>query len=121
MAAHLAALEIFEEAGMDKIGEKRDLITSYLEFVIDSISEKHKDKCSFELITPRDKKQRGSQLSIKVMGQGIELFKRICALGVLADWREPNVIRLSPVPLYTSYEECFHFGQALEIGISTSS
>jgi len=121
MAAHLAALEIFEEAGMDKIGEKRDLITSYLEFVIDSISEKHKDKCSFELITPRDKKQRGSQLSIKVMGQGIELFKRICALGVLADWREPNVIRLAPVPLYTSYEDCFHFGQALEIGISTSS
>jgi len=121
MAAHLAALEIFDEAGMDKIGEKRDLITSYLEFVIDSISEKHRDKCSFELITPRDNKQRGSQLSIKVMGQGIELFKRICALGVLADWREPNVIRLAPVPLYTSYEDCFHFGQALEIGISTSS
>jgi len=121
MAAHLAALEIFEVAGMDNIGEKRDLITSYLEFVIDSISEKNRDKCSFELITPRDKKQRGSQLSIKVMGQGIELFKRICALGVLADWREPNVIRLAPVPLYTSYEDCFHFGQALEIGISTSS
>ena len=120
MAAHLAALEIFEEAGMDKIGEKRDLITSYLEFVIDNISENYKEKCSFELITPRDKKQRGSQLSIKVMGQGIELFKRICALGVLADWREPNVIRLAPVPLYTSYEDCFHFGQALEIGISKS-
>jgi kynureninase len=120
MAAHLAALEIFNEAGMDNIGEKRDLITSYLEFVIDSISEKYKEKCSFELITPRDKKQRGSQLSIKVMGQGIELFKRICELGVLADWREPNVIRLAPVPLYTSYEDCFHFGQVLEIGISTS-
>ena len=120
MAAHLAALEIFEEAGMDKIVEKRDLITSYLEFVIDNISEKHKEKCSFELITPRDKKQRGSQLSIKVMGQGIELFKRICALGVLADWREPNVIRLAPVPLYTSYEDCFHLGQELVIGISTS-
>jgi kynureninase len=119
MAAHLAALEIFEEAGMDNIGEKRDLITSYLEFVIDSISEKHRDKCSFELITPRDKKHRGTQLSIKVMGQGIELFKRICALGVLADWREPNVIRLAPVPLYTSYEDCFHFGQALEIGIAS--
>ena len=120
MAAHLAALEIFEEAGMDKIGEKRDLITSYLEFVIDNISENYKEKCSFELITPRDKKQRGSQLSIKVMGQGVELFKRICALGVLADWREPNVIRLAPVPLYTSYEDCFHLGQELEIGISTS-
>ena len=120
MAAHLAALEIFNEAGMDNIGEKRDLITSYLEFVIDSISEKYKEKCSFELITPRDKTQRGTQLSVKIMGQGAELFKRICELGVLADWREPNVIRLAPVPLYTSYEDCFHFGQELEIGISTS-
>ena len=120
MAAHLAALEIFEEAGMEKIGEKRDLITSYLEFVINSISEKHKEKCSFELITPRDKTQRGTQLSVKINGQGAELFKRICELGVLADWREPNVIRLAPVPLYTSYEDCFHFGQVLEIGISTS-
>ena len=120
MAAHLAALEIFEEAGMEKIGEKRDLITSYLEFVIDSVSEKHKEKCSFELITPRDKRQRGTQLSVKINGQGAELFKRICELGVLADWREPNVIRLAPVPLYTSYEDCFHFGQVLEIGISTS-
>lgn len=54
------------------------------------------------------------------MGQGVELFKQISKLGVLADWREPNVIRLAPVPLYTSYEDCFHFGQALEIGISTS-
>ena len=120
MAAHLAALEIFNEAGMDNIGEKRDLITSYLEFVIDSISEKYKEKCSFELITPRDKTQRGTQLSVKINGQGAELFKRICELGVLADWREPNVIRLAPVPLYTSYEDCFHFGQELEIGISTS-
>ena len=87
MAAHLAALEIFNEAGMDNIGEKRDLITSYLEFVIDSISEKYKEKCSFELITPRDKTQRGTQLSVKINGQGAELFKRICELGVLADWR----------------------------------
>ena len=119
MAAHLAALEIFEEAGMEKIGEKRDLITSYLEFVINSISEKHKEKCSFELITPRDKTQRGTQLSVKIMGQGSVLFKRISELGVLADWREPNVIRLAPVPLYTSFEDCFHFGQVLEIGISS--
>ena len=119
MAAHLAALEIFNEAGMDNIGEKRDLITSYLEFVIDSISEKYKEKCSFELITPRDKTQRGTQLSVKINGQGAELFKRICELGVLADWREPNVIRLAPVPLYTSFEDCFHFGQVLEIGISS--
>ena len=114
MAAHLAALEIFNEAGMDNIGEKRDLITSYLEFVIDSISEKYKEKCSFELITPRDKTQRGTQLSVKINGQGAELFKRICELGVLADWREPNVIRLAPVPLYTRYEDCFYFGQILE-------
>ncbi len=114
MAAHLAALEIFEEAGMNRIGEKRDLITSYLEFIIDTISEKNKKKCSFELITPRDKKQRGAQLSIKINGQGIAFFKHITEQGVIADWREPNVIRLAPVPLYTSYEDCFYLGQIIE-------
>lgn len=117
MAAHLAALEIFKEAGMNRIGEKRDLITSYLEFIIDTISEKNKEKCSFELITPRDKKQRGTQLSIKINGQGITFFKYITEQGVIADWREPNVIRLAPVPLYTSYEDCFYLGQILEEAI----
>ncbi len=117
MAAHLASLDIFEEAGMDRIGTKRDLMTAFMEFVIDDISEKNKDRCTFELITPRDKTKRGAQLSIMAKGQGKALFDALSDLGVVADWREPNVIRIAPAPLYNSYEDCYWFGQLLEKAI----
>ncbi len=117
MAAHLAAVDIFDQAGMEAIGTKRDLMTAYLEFVIDSISERNKEKCTFELITPRDKKQRGAQLSIMALGQGKALFDALSDLGVVADWREPNVIRIAPAPLYNSFEDCWWFGQLLEKAI----
>ena len=117
MAAHLASVEIFEEAGMDRIGEKRDLMTAFLEFVIDDISERNKDRVSFELITPRDKTKRGAQLSIMAKGQGKALFDALSAEGVVADWREPNVIRVAPAPLYNSFEDCYWFGQLLEKAI----
>jgi kynureninase len=117
MAAHLASVDIFAQAGMEVIGAKRDLMTAYLEFVIDSISERNKDKCTFELITPRDKKQRGAQLSIMAHGQGRALFDALSDLGVVADWREPNVIRVAPAPLYNTYEDCWWFGHLLEKAI----
>jgi kynureninase len=117
MAAHLASLEIFDEAGMDRIGAKRDLMTAYLEFVIDDISEKNKDRVTFELITPRDKTKRGAQLSIMAKGQGKALFDALSDEGVVADWREPNVIRVAPAPLYNSFEDCYWFGQLLEKAI----
>ena len=117
MAAHLASLDIFDEAGMDRIGAKRDLMTAYLEFVIDDISEKNKDRVSFELITPRDKTKRGAQLSIMAKGQGKALFDALAEEGVVADWREPNVIRVAPAPLYNSFEDCYWFGQLLEKAI----
>jgi kynureninase len=117
MAAHLASLDIFEEAGMERIGEKRDLMTAYMEFVIDNISEKNKERCTFELITPRDKTKRGAQLSIMAKGQGKALFDALSAEGVVADWREPNVIRIAPAPLYNSYEDCYWFWQLLEKAI----
>lgn len=117
MAAHLASLEIFEEAGMDRIGAKRDQLTAYLEFIIDDISAKNADKCTFEIITPRNKKQRGAQLSILVHGQGKDLFDALSKQGVVADWREPNVIRIAPAPLYNSFEDCYMFGQYLQNAI----
>ncbi|MFN5148037.1 MAG: kynureninase [Flavobacteriia bacterium] len=117
MAAHLASLDIFEEAGMDRIGAKRDLMTAFLEFVIDDISEKNKDRVSFELITPRDQTKRGAQLSIMAKGQGKALFDALANEGVVADWREPNVIRVAPAPLYNSFEDCFWFGQLLQKAI----
>jgi len=88
-----------------------------LEFVIQEISERNSDKCTFEIITPSEIHRRGAQLSIMALGQGRKLFDALSDLGVIADWREPNVIRLAPVPLYTSFEDIYHFGQILKRGI----
>lgn len=117
MAAHLASLDIFEAAGMERIGTKRDRMTAFLEYVIDDISERNKDRVTFEIITPREIKKRGAQLSILVHGQGKALFDALSEEGVVADWREPNVIRIAPAPLYNSYEDCYWFGQLLEAAI----
>jgi len=114
MAAHLASLEIFHEAGMENIGKKRDVLTAYLEHIIIDISERNKAKCEFEIITPKELHNRGAQLSVLAHGKGKELFDQITALGVIADWREPNVIRVAPAPLYNSFEDCWCFGQILE-------
>lgn len=116
MAAHLASLDLFEEAGMDLISKKRDDLTAYLEFVINEISSSN-EKANFEIITPKDPKKRGAQLSILAHGQGKSLFDAMSKSGVVADWREPNVIRIAPAPLYNSYEDVFNFGQKLEAAI----
>ncbi len=117
MAAHLASLEIFEEAGMERIAQKRNQLTAFLAFLIEDVSERNKEKCSFEIITPKSPSERGAQLSILAKGQGKQLFDRLTELGVIADWREPNVIRIAPAPLYNSYEDCFLFAQYLESAI----
>ena len=113
MAAHLASLEIFEDAGMERIAQKRDQLTAFLAFLIEDVSVRNQEKCSFEIITPNNPSQRGAQLSILAKGQGKQLFDRLTDLGVIADWREPNVIRIAPAPLYNSYEDCFRFAQYL--------
>jgi kynureninase len=117
MAAHLASLEIFEEAGMERIAQKRDQMTAFLAFLIEDVSVRNQEKCSFEIITPNNPSQRGAQLSILAKGQGKKLFDRLTDLGVIADWREPNVIRIAPAPLYNSYQDCFRFAQYLERAI----
>ncbi|MBX2949673.1 MAG: kynureninase [Crocinitomicaceae bacterium] len=117
MAAHLASLDVFDEAGMEAIGKKRDTLTAFLEFVIHDISERNKDKVTFEIITPKEISRRGAQLSILVHGQGKSLFDKLAAEGVVADWREPNVIRIAPAPLYNSFEDCYRFGEYLEKAI----
>ena len=114
MATHLASLEIFHEAGMDCIGAKRDVLTAYLEYVINDVSERNKDRCTFEIITPKEVAKRGAQLSIHVHGQGKGLFNKLTEFGVIADWREPNVIRIAPAPLYNSFEDCYRFVEHLK-------
>ena len=117
MAVQLASLEIFKKAGMGRISEKRDLLTAYLEYIILDVSERNKTTCSFEIITPSEPAKRGSQLSMLVHGKGKELFENLSKNGVVADWREPNVIRVAPAPLYTSFEDCYWFGKFLEDAI----
>jgi kynureninase len=102
MAAHIASMEIFDEVGMMALRAKSTNLTGFLEFVINTISEKHQDKCKLEIITPQAVSERGAQLSILVHGQGKELFDKLSSQGVVADWREPNVIRIAPAPLWRS-------------------
>lgn len=118
MAAHLASLAIFDEVGMDALIRKRIDLTNYLEFLILDLSARKGDLCSFEIITPKNPEKRGAQLSILVHGMGKSLFDAITKMGVIADWREPNVIRIAPVPLYNSYEDVYRFGESLEKAIA---
>jgi kynureninase len=115
LAPYLASVEMFDEIGMDKLIEKRDRITSYLEFILHEI-DKEVDS-NFEIITPSNLLERASQLSVFLHGEGRSLFDYLMKNGVITDWREPNVIRLAPVPLYCSYEDMYEFGQILKKGI----
>ncbi|WP_209406108.1 kynureninase [Pseudozobellia sp. WGM2] len=112
LAPYLASLEMFEEVGMKALIDKRNLIVSYLEYVLTEIDKQTEG--SFEIITPED---RGCQLSVFLHGQGKELFDYLMKNGVVIDWREPNVIRLAPAPFYCSFEDMFRFGQILKQGI----
>lgn len=110
-ASHLAALELFDEVGIEKLRKKSLKLTGYLEFLIKDIAG---DSGIFEIITPSDPEQRGCQLSIFFHKDGRRLFDALAAAGVIADWREPNVIRIAPVPLYNRYEDVYQFAHILK-------
>lgn len=115
MAPYLASLELFEEVGMQALIEKRNQIVAYLEFILHEIDAETTG--TFEIITPSAQEERGTQLSVFLHGQGKEIFRYLMDQGVITDWREPNVIRLAPVPFYCSFEEMYEFGQILKAGI----
>lgn len=120
MAAHKASVDIFDEVGMDKLLRKQKLLSGFLEFVIDDINEKHLDKSKgkwLNNITPRDWSQRGCQVSVIAEGFGRPLFDVLLNEGVISDWREPNVIRIAPVPLYNSFIDIYKFGEILKKAI----
>ena len=117
LAPYLASVEMFAEVGMDKLIAKRNLITSYLEFILHEI-DKELEEAEFEILTPSNQEERGCQLSVYLHGQGRELFDRLMKNGVITDWREPNVIRLAPAPFYCSFEDMYEFGQILKELIS---
>ena len=117
LAPYLASVHMFAEVGMQKLIKKRNLITAYLEYILHEI-DKEVDS-TFEIITPANQEERACQLSVFLHGEGRSLFDYLMKNGVITDWREPNVIRLAPVPLYTSFEDMYEFGQVLKTGIQS--
>ncbi|MBT6965486.1 MAG: kynureninase [Flavobacteriales bacterium] len=106
LAAIRASLSIFDEVGMDKLVAKSKELTNFLLFLLDSIETDR-----IEIITPEE---RGCQLSIRVKNGNKILFDAITEKGVVADWREPDVIRVAPIPLYNSFQDVFNFYSILK-------
>jgi kynureninase len=104
-----ASLDIFEAATMPALRQKSLLLTNYLEFLITQLSQN-----SIRIITPTAPAQRGCQLSIQVINADKTLFQRVTAAGVIADWREPDVIRVAPVPLYNTFSDVYAFANTLD-------
>ncbi len=105
MAVHNASLTIFEEAGMDALTTKSKTLTAYLQYVLERSGK------GLKIITPE---QRGCQLSILTDANGKALFEHLQNHGIIADWREPNVIRMAPTPLYNSFEDVWRVGEVLK-------
>lgn len=120
MAAHRASLELFKTIGMTALRQKSELLTNYLEFILEDINQRATQKV-FTVITPKESAQRGCQLSILTNENGYALFEHLSAAGVIMDWRKPNVIRVAPTPMYNRFEEVYRFGalleEALELGV----
>lgn len=113
MAIHKAALDIFSEAGMERVREKSLHLSAYLMHVIDAVGTQFPDH-ALRIITPREDSMRGAQVSTIATRNGRSLFDALTREGVIADWRNPDVIRMAPAPLYCSFEDVFHFGEILQ-------
>jgi kynureninase len=112
MAPLRASLAIFEETGMDALRQKSIKLTNYLQFLLESEPDGQSKK-QYTIITPRQADQRGCQLSILVREHPKELFTKLEAAGVKCDFREPNVIRAAPTPLYNTFHEVWRFANIL--------
>lgn len=110
-AAHLASLSLFEKAGMRSLRKKSVLLTGYLDFLLRAMDH---DQHHFVIITPQNPNERGCQLSLLMKKNGRKVFDKLTKAGVIADWREPDVIRVAPVPLYNTFEEVFRFADVFK-------
>lgn len=108
LAALRASLDIFHEAGMDALREKSELLTGYMEYLV-----YENNNGNIEIITPENKTERGCQLSIRAKLNGKFLHKKLNNAGVICDWREPDVIRCAPVPLYNTFMDIWKFTEIL--------
>lgn len=110
LAGTRSSLDLFEKAGIDNLREKSIKLTGFLEFLIDELNDS-----SISIITPRAAEERGCQLSIQMKNANRSLFEELTEKGVVADWREPDVIRIAPAPLYNSFTEVYEFVQLLKL------
>jgi kynureninase len=106
MAAHKASLDIFDEAGIDRLISKSHKLTGYLNDLLLEIQQMSTHEGLFSIITPRE---RGCQLSLLFHKNGKAMFNFLSENGVIADWREPDVIRVAPIPLYNSFQDIYQF------------
>jgi kynureninase len=112
MAAHRAALDLFDEAGLSNLREKSLKLTAYMEYIVLEANKKIGFE-KFKIITPWEPDKRGAQLSIICKEGGKKVFDKLTEQGIIGDWREPEVLRFAPVPMYNSFEDVFRFGQIL--------
>ncbi len=106
MAAIRASLDTIAEAGFENLREKSIKLTGYLEFLLDEMKND-----AINVITPRNPMERGCQLSIQVKNADKRLHTKLTKSGVVSDWREPDVIRIAPTPLYNSFTDVFRFSE----------
>lgn len=109
MAAIRASLDLFAQADMDRLRTKSLKLTGYLEYLLDELNDPR-----INIITPRDPNARGCQLSLQVLNADRSLHQALMEAGVISDWREPDVIRVAPAPLYNSFEDVFRFVERLK-------
>ena len=115
MAAIMSSLQIFAEAKIENLRAKSIKLSSYLEYLINEIGDE-----SIKIITPSDPNQRGSQLSIQMKNADNKLFDWLTEKGVVADWREPDVIRVAPTALYNSFGDVYQFVNLLKEGLKSN-
>jgi kynureninase len=115
MVSVWSALKIFDEVGMAALRKKAISLTGYLEYLVNTLGDD-----VINIVTPADPEQRGSQLSIQVKSANKKLFDKITEDGVIADWREPDVIRVAPVPMYNSFEDVYSFYTILKSALAAN-
>lgn len=118
MAVHLSSMELFTEAGMENLYQKGQKLQEYLCYLINTIT-KNQELFSLEIITPSD--AHGCQVSTIAKKNGKALFDYLTENGIICDWREPEVIRMAPVPMYNSFSDLYRFGECLAKYIATNS
>ena len=114
LAALRASMDIFYEAGIERLRAKSVTLTSYLEFLLNQ-----RKSSGFSIVTPQEKGRRGAQLSIRIPQNGRFLCERLTQEGIIGDWREPDTFRVAPVPLYNSFYDVFRFVQRFSAAIGS--